>query len=315
MPEEAKKDTQKKKQAFNYQYFLQTRKFLAITIGLAALSAFVALTILFPNIQKVRDISSKLKTERNKLANLQRKNNTLQNVQTTDLYSKKDAINAILPSSKPLLQLLNQIDRVSSENQVIVSEFGVVPGEISTPSAQAKESAKPVQGKNPNIDFIETKLVIVGKIDNINAFLKDINDITPITETTELSFKGVNRQDLFGQGDNSHVFEATLALTSYFFVGKIQTEANQDLPDLSKFTEEEIAQLDQFQIPISSQQPVSTTVEGGGKTNLFSGQVITRGSSNVSVPEVTEEPIEPEPTELQEPEPTAQPTPTPVPGI
>lgn len=262
--------TEKKKQPFNYQYFMQTRRYLAIAIGLASLSAFVGLTILFPNINKARTASANLNTEKSRLANLQRKNSTLQNVQNTDLYNRKDSINAILPSTKPLLQLLSQIDRVSGETGVIVAEFGVIPGEISTPSAQAK-TTKPVQGTNPNLDSIETKIVIIGKIDSINNFLRAVNNITPLTETTELSLKAINRQDLVDQQKISdpNVFEATLTLTSYFFIAKIETDPSQDLPDATQFTAEGSEQLDQFQIPVSSQIPVNFTIQGGGKVDLF----------------------------------------------
>jgi hypothetical protein len=262
----------KKKSSINYQYFLHTRKYLVIAIGLSVASVFVTMTILLPNFNKVRTLLSTVNTEKRKLANLQRKSDTLQNVQSTDLYSKRESINAILPSSKPLLQLLNQIDKVSKENQVIVSEFGVVPGEISTPSAEFKETTPPKpKGQNPNLDILETKLNIIGRIDNINSFLRSINTLTPLTETTELSLRGINRQDLVDQNlmTDSSVFEATLTLTSYFFVGDVQTDPTRDLPDLNRFTTEETAQLDEFQIPVSSLVPVDFNVEGGGKENLF----------------------------------------------
>ncbi|MEO8581870.1 MAG: hypothetical protein ABI425_04850 [Patescibacteria group bacterium] len=260
----------KKKPPINYQYILQTRRMLVIAFGLAGVTLFVGMAILIPNLTKARTAYANLNAEKGRLANLERKNSILQNVQNTDLYSKKSDINAILPSSKPLLQLLNQIDRVSAETGVIISEFGVVPGEISTASGELK-TIKPPVGANPNLGSIETQIILIGKIENVNSFLKAINNITPLTETTELALKAINRQDLVDQQKLSdpHVFEATLTLTSYFFTGKIQTDPNQDLPDLSKFTNDETAELDQFQVPVSSQIPANPTVGGGGKEDLF----------------------------------------------
>ncbi len=258
-----------KQKKTNYQYLLQTRKFLLVSIGLAAVCAFVALTILFPNVSKVTTLSANIKKEQRKLDNLQKKKDILQNVSSTDLYGKKDKINAILPSTKPLLQLLNQIDRVSSENQVIISEFGLVPGQISTDSAKEKTTKKsPTQ--NANVDSIETKIVVVGTINRINAFLKEINFIAPLTQITELSLKGINRKDLVEQQTaGESVFEATLTLSTSFFVGKVQADPAKSLPDVKTFTNEQSSELDQFKVGVSSQLPLNPVLNPDGKKDLF----------------------------------------------
>lgn len=260
----------KKKKQFNFQYLLLTRRNLVIAIALAAVSILIAVLFLIPNLQKVQSISADIKREKAKLTSLNNKNNILQNVQSTKLYEKKDKIQVILPSLKPVLPLLNEIERISTENSIIVSEFGIIPGEISTQSAEAKAPPKAVN-QNPNLDSIETKLVVIGKIENINNFLKAINKITPMTETTELGLKGVNRQDLVQDNklSDSNVFEATLTLKSYFYIGTVQADPAQPIPDQSTYSDEDIAVLDAFQIPISSQIPVNINIQGGGKEDLF----------------------------------------------
>lgn len=265
---------EKKKQSINWQYLLQTRKNLAIAIGLGAMSVFLGVIMLIPNLQKVQAKMSEISQERAKLKSLTNKNETLQNVQATKLYEKKNQINVILPSLKPVLPLLNEIERISGENKVIVSEFGLIPGEISTASATPDPNNPPPQKAlaNPNLDSIETKLIIIGQIESINSFLKAINRITPLTETTELSLKAVNRQDLVEQQKltQSNVFEATLTLKSHFFVGVVQVNPSQVIPDRAQYSDQDMVILDTYQIPVSSQLPVDFTIKGGGKDDLFS---------------------------------------------
>jgi hypothetical protein len=113
--------------------------------------------------------------------------------------------------------------------------------------------------------------VIIGDIASINSFLKSINRITPLTETTELSLKAVNRQDLLEQQkvNDSHVFEATLTLKSHFYVGEVQVNPAQVIPDRAQYSDQDISILDSYQIPVSSQIPTNFTIQGGGKTDLF----------------------------------------------
>lgn len=267
-------DDQKKKNSINYTYLLHTRRQLLIAIGFALTSVMVGIFFLFPNVTKLQDAYSQLKKEEKKLEQLETKRDLLQRIDSTDLYAKKDQVNAILPSLKPVLPLLKEIERVSGETGIIISEASIVPGQISTSSAEVKRSSsKALATLDKDMDVIETKLVLIGRVENINAFLQGINKITPLTETTELTLKAANRQNVVpGQEtkeEDKGVFEATLTLTSYFYLGRPQAKVDQALPTAGDLDDATVAQLDTFNIPPQSAIPANLTIQGGGKEDLF----------------------------------------------
>lgn len=267
-------EPKKKKNELNFQYLLHTRRQLLIAIAFAISSVAIGILLLFPTVTKIQDTLSQVDREERKLKNFQTKNDLLERVEATDLYTKKDQINAILPSIKPVLSLLKEIERVSGETGVIISEFGIIPGQISTSSAEVKRSSSQVLATlSKDMDVVETKLVLIGRVDSINQFLKGVNQITPLTETTELTLKAANRQGVIpGQPvpeSDKGVFEASLTLTSYFFLGQPQAKVDQALPTAGDLDDETVSQLDTFIIPVQSAIPVDLSVQGGGKENLF----------------------------------------------
>lgn len=261
----------KKKKQFNYRYFLQTRQYLVVTLALAGISLLLGILFLFPGVGKFQELRSEQAKETSALNTLVNKRQTLENVESTNLYSLKDRINTILPSNKPVLPLVREIERVSGETGVIISEFGVAPGEISTVSAEQKaqsSSTRPRLIQNKDYDGIQTELVLIGKIDSINAFLKGLNQITPLTQTTQLALKSANQKLASGSAEPvNNVFEASLTLTSYFFLGQPIT-AGQTLPSDVKFDPQIEAQISNFRFPVASDGQ-QLQIEDGGKENLF----------------------------------------------
>jgi len=261
-------ETPKKKAGFNVQHFLRARRYLAISIGISLVCIVIFFSAIFPRVQGIQTKRQTVQKEQKKLESNQQKLQILENVESIDVYAQKDRINALLPSEKPLLPLLRRLETLSGESNVIVTEFGLSPGQISSGSAQAKQSSKN-ENVVKNTQSVETKLTVLGKIGDINAFLRALNTVSPITSVSALSLKKINTRSNEQVADNTPVFEVTLTLQTFYFLGKVESKASQQLPSIDEIGEEVIAKIQSYTIPTVSQQVPIGPVIGGGKQDLF----------------------------------------------
>lgn len=267
----------KKKSTVSLDYFFRTRRFLGITIVLSGITMVVFFTLLFPRVQSIQSTQQSLAKEREILADNQKKLAILQNVESIDVFAQKDRINSLLPSNKPILPLLRRLETLSRQTNVIVSEFGLSPGEISTQSGQVNASSRSSSSSSrstptTNTQSVETKLVVSGKIGDVNTFLRGLNKISPLTSVSALSLKRTNIRsgastttDVFEEA----VFEVTLTLQTFYFSGKATSKASASLPDIQEIGQDVINQIESYTPPEMIQAVQAVPVDGGGKENLF----------------------------------------------
>lgn len=261
----------KKKEQKNIKLMISNRRFLFVAIVLCAMTVLIGFTVIFPKIQQIQARRSELSREQARLEKLERKNQILASVSSIDFYAEKDRINVILPSYKPLLPVIQRFENISGESNVIVSGFAVSPGSLATASAEVKRSSTRGATATSNVEGIDLELNVIGDIQNINSFLKAIDVLAPITEIKSITLATSNKRNVIAgaEQEDIQIYDAKLALTSFYFVGQPQAQIDRDLPEISKFSNTLLSDIQNFQILTQVVTPTNFEISGGGKENLF----------------------------------------------
>lgn len=247
-----------KKPKYNLKYILTTRKFLLISIGLSALSLFLFFTLIFPKIQSIQEQRNVLEKEQKKLAKLESKLGILENVNSIDAFSERERIETILPSEKPLFSLLHKFEAAAAKNGVVITSFNVSPGQISTDSADTKK--KSTAAKSKTLEVMNLDTTVVGSITDINTFLADVDQLSPLTDVEKISFSAARGVETVQVTDPTQkVFEAVLSLATYFYTGQPEVQVDKELPTIADLDQETLTKLAEFDI--SEVIPNSETTE------------------------------------------------------
>ena len=122
----------------------------------------------------------------------------------------------------------------------------------------------------PKVQKYETlhlDLSVSGKIDNINDFLRQIENIAPFTTVTEMSLNEKTNTSV-DDSFSKNTFEAKLTISTYFFTRNLNTNIDAALPELTVIQREIIDQLQNFTYTDIDEQ---YQIQGGGLENLFPG--------------------------------------------
>lgn len=231
-----KQDNKSGTPTFNIRYFIATRKFLLLSLGISVGCIFLFFTLTFPQIQSLQEQRQELEMESTTLSQLQSKLSILQNVNTIGAFAQRDQVEALLPSTKPLLPLLYSIDQLSTSNTVVTTEFNISPGEISVASDEAKKRSSEVESKTT--DSLQIDLSVVGELTNLNAFLNGLDTLSPLTDVISLSiepFTNAQSVSIVAKEGVSY-FEMRISLETYYYTGSPVVDVQQQLPDIEAFS-------------------------------------------------------------------------------
>lgn len=249
----------KEQPQFNYKVIWTTRKYMVFTVGLVALTLGIAGLGIYPQIQEVFALRAEHQKEKPQLDKLQAKLAELQNILFTEEFVHAPLVNEALPSKKPLLEFLTSLNSIAVVNNIAVTNFEINPGIIATDAAQISQTSK-VKGP---VDNLELNLEIEGTFDELQAFLLDIEKISPFTTITTLSLgKGTSAAD---RGTDK-LISAALTTKTYFFVQTIKATVEAPLPKLGANDRNVLNALAEFQ---ASDLPEQTEIIGGGVEDPF----------------------------------------------
>lgn len=241
-----------------WRLFVYTRKQLLLGIGVFMASFLVVILAIIPQINTIGKTNAKLAKEQGELDKVTNKYKELEQVKLSPEFAQADKIDAILPSKKPLLELMNGLNTVAGLTQVAVGELTISPGEIATSSAQLK-----VSQTAKAYDHIELEITVTGQLANIQQFMVMIEQISPITTITKIALNQTNK----GKTDASVVLTtARLSLSTSYFTQQIKTTLTSALPKISEREKEIFETIQSFTIPEADAQ---TEVQGGGETDPF----------------------------------------------
>ena len=249
-----------KKNNFNFKLFLATRKYLAISISCIVAATFFLIFLAYPRISELKNLNKKISSENKKLEKYQAKIRDLSQITKLKEFQNKRAINAVLPSHKPLLELLNNLNKIAKNNQIALENFDLSPGEIASQGAEIAE----IQSRNKtSYDSMEINFTAKGQLENLDNFLKDTERMSPITSIKNISLK---RKEKEKDGKITIYASSDLTLATYYYTQSVKASLESPLPKIGSKELEIFATILNFE---KSDLKKQTEIKDGGNENIF----------------------------------------------
>lgn len=262
---------------FNLKLFINTRKHLLLAValmwGTLALIFFAAR----PQLQLIFDLKDDLNRSRQDFKDLTRKMTELKQIEISQDFKNKEKVDEILPSSKPLLTLLFNLNQAAQKNKIQVDNLEISPGLIPNKAEEEESSVEKAKAKDSpsSTDYsqLELALSISGNEQAIDDFLETIEQIAPFSTITELEINNSfdpnnnpNQTDDQQQIQADQQASADLTLHSFYYTGTIRTEIATKLPSVD---DEELTVFNTIQKfrPSEFEQP--TNIQAGDVEDLF----------------------------------------------
>lgn len=243
----------------NFSVLMKTRKHLVAAIGFG-LTGLVLLFLTYSQITAALATNQKLKSEQKRLDQLNKKAQELEQLKFSPEFAQAETINKVLPSHKPLLELLNNLNNVASQTQVSITEFEINPGEIASDSTQVNTKTTGKKQSN-DYDQLDLDLTILGELSQIRQFMDLIERVSPLTTITNLSIdrKVDNKQ-------TSNLTRADLSLSTYYYTKSISSTLSSPLPEISSAERAVFQEILSF---TPAELENQTTIISGSNNDLF----------------------------------------------
>jgi hypothetical protein len=243
------------KKEVNWRLFWNTRKELVLGLLFFVLSALILLIGIIRQISPLTASLDDLKASELELAKFYDKSEQLKQLAIDPNFNQASGIEKVLPSHKPLLEVLNNLNKVANTTEVVIKNFSLNPGEIATDSTQIRRSSSAA-----NFDFLDLDFSVSGPLWRIQEFMRLIEQVTPISTITSISISRNIEQDV------NAVAQADLVLRSFYFTQAIRTTITNPLPDI---TLAERRMLDNINQLIPGDLELQEQVIRGDRGNLF----------------------------------------------
>lgn len=244
--------------SFNLNVLLGSRKNLVMAIAFG-LTGLILLGLTYTQAGGALATNKKMATEQQKITQLNIKAQQLEQLKLSPEFAQAETVNRVLPSHKPLLELLNNLNSVAGETSVSITEFEISPGEIASDSTQVAQQT--TKKKQTDYDRLDLKLTIIGELGQIRRFMDLIERVSPLTTITSLT---VDRKVEGGQLSNTT--RADLALSTYYYTKSIASTLSSPLPEISAREREVFQDILSF---TPSELESQTEIIGGSNEDLF----------------------------------------------
>lgn len=256
------------KNDLNWRLFWNTRKELVLAVLFFIMSIMIALLGIVAQISPIQTDMQKLKSKEDELAKFFDKAQQLKQLSVDPQFNKSSDIDKVLPSHKPLLEILSNLNDVANNTEVVIKNFSLNPGEIATDTTKVKKSTS-----EQKYDYLDLDFSVSGPLWKIQNFLNLIEQVTPISTITSIS---INRN--IDQDKNAQA-QADLVLRSFYFTQPIKTTITSPLPVIATNDRKILNNINEL-IPnnLTQQEAVIT----GDRGNLF-------GIQDLSIQELEQE--------------------------
>jgi len=269
--------------ALTPRYLFNTRRYLSLSVAIGAVALIMVVLGIIPQIQTTLAFQQKATTEGKKLASLEQKARQLEEILTPEILDQIDTVNILLPSKKPLLELLSSLNQIATQANVTFSGIELSPGTIASeagavvPTSTSKTKAKAKKGtvkSSATSDTLDVKLTVEGDLVDLNQFFELVERTAPLTTVTSLSLSPKNKAlgSLSGGASRpleerlGQAYEADLLVSAAYFTQSISAAIDAQLPALSQSQQTIVAELATFSVQPFQKQP---TIQGGGLQDLF----------------------------------------------
>jgi len=233
-----------------------------LVIALAfGLTSIVLIILTYFQISAVFETRKKMEVTQKKVDQLDKKVAEIESLKLTPEYAQAKKMNDILPSHKPLLELLNNLNAVASQTNVSITEFKINPGEIVT-EGQTETKTQVKKRKNADYDLLDLELSITGSLDQVKEFMNLIERVAPITTITNLTIDR-KTDDL---NNDKQLTRADLTLNTYYYTKTVSATLSSALPTITKEEKDIFQAILDFAPPKIESQ---TEIISGNNTDLF----------------------------------------------
>jgi len=240
---------------FNWRLFWNTRKELVLGILFIVLSLMILLIGILQQITPIQADLKELKVKQTELAKFSEKAEQLKQLAVDPNFSQSSSIDKVLPSHKPLLEILSNLNSVARSSEVVIKNFSLNPGEIATDTTKVKKTTT-----NQKYDYLDLDFTVSGQLWRIQNFLTLIEQVTPISTVTSIS---INRNI---DEDKNAQAQADLVLRTFFFTQPIKTTITSPLPIIAAADRKIIDSINEL-IPNSLEQ--QKDIISGNRGDLF----------------------------------------------
>lgn len=258
-----------KKPEINIQSLVTNRRYLVLTGVSALLALIVVFSGIIPQINSLFDLRDEIESGREKVSVLRQKTTDLENIEAREAFNSLESVDRILPSRKPLLELLSALNIVAGKNDVVFIDLSLSPGKIASESAEFLDVAKTKTGRKKvqsisgdGYDTLVVELEIFGLFANVQKFFLDIEKVAPLTTITSLSLD-IKSDDIISPADE---VQAEVVLGSYYFTQSVSSKVSSALPNIGSKEREIIAEIKDYLYPAVN---VQNQIKGGGLEDLF----------------------------------------------
>lgn len=276
-------------QKINYRYLVHTRRYALIAGGLVVFTLGVIVFLIVPQINTALEQYSQLQKQEDLISQLEVKSQQLLQLPQSQLFASSTQINSVMPSRKPLLELLSALNEVAGNAGVRYSDLSLSPGKVASEGAQlavprvgsgttgssaagsagaaSRTSNRPAQpaGLSSGIsgsEALAVSLKATGTLANINIFLREIERVAPLTTVTKLSL--IERTGT--RVDPDSAFEADMEIQTYFFTKSVSATLTSPIPQITIDQQTIMNELATYRYPSVISQDM---IRGGGLQDLF----------------------------------------------
>ena len=167
-------------------------KILILICGLGIIGMITFVVV--PCVQDILEKREQIKIERQLVNDLEIRLKRAKAVKNTSL----EKLEKVLPSNKPGLTMMNEIEKICLKSGVLLDSFSINPGNISTPSSFTKD-----------VSAIDLQISIKAKITDFQLFLKNIKE-----NSLQMSVKSFSyTYDTYRQDDTLNI---SLPMVAYY---------------------------------------------------------------------------------------------------
>lgn len=263
----------------NLKLFIATRKKFLLAIILLWAGLALAYFGIRPQVVKLLDLNKQLGSIKGKLTQLKRKSSDLTQIETSEQFKNKEKVDEVLPSHKPILELLTNLHQAAFSSKVGMQDFSLEPGEIASASAgttaafnselDTSKSNQPISSSK-KYDSFEFELTVTGTEENVQKFIDLVEQIVPFTTITDLKISRLRVGRRGGDEENDdrpQISRASMTLQTYYYTQSITATLTSKLPSIA---DEEIKAFEKIQqFRPSGFEPQSEIIGADDLEDLF----------------------------------------------
>lgn len=259
--------------ALSARYLFDSRRYLMMSIGAAVVTVLLLVIGIIPQVQTIFELQGKTVSQQGKVEKLEVKVTQLEEILSPEVIAQIEKVDLLLPSKKPLLELLTSLNQVAGQSQVTFTGIELSPGSIASDST-AVAGDRPSRGSvgtggSADADTLEIELKVQGSLDQLNQFFALVEKTAPVSTIMSLSLSPQSQGGVFSDqaveivGD---IYEAEVKVATAYFTKPVSAAVDAPLPALSQTQQQFLAEIAQFTVTeLAPQQDIL----GGGLNDLF----------------------------------------------